>query len=219
MTLQNRSRRTAIFLTLLLLLMTLSTGGAAKAQAETVQLPMSIDLVLLRTLIIDQAYREQGERARVLVLSEGCNELWLHNPILTRERGLLRYQTGVSITWGTPLAGNCYGAVNWQGSLVLWQQPQLDRQWRLTFTTVDSLLLDNSGQPAKIAGLLWDLIKDHVHAYLDRISINLAPPVENLKEFMLASSDEETMSTARRFLASMHPQEPVLLENELHVDI
>ncbi len=219
MTIQNCSRRIYIFSALLFLLMTLFAGVLHQARAETVQLPMSIDLVLLRSLIVEQAYREPGERARVLVLSEGCNELWLHNPVLSQERGLLRYQTGVSITWGTPLGGNCYGAINWQGNLVLWQQPQLDRQWRLSFATVDSLLLDNSGQPAKIAGLLWDLIKENVHDYLDRISINLAPPVENLKEFMLAQTDQETILTARRFLASMHPHEPVLLENELHVDI
>ncbi len=215
----NFSRRTYIFPGLLLLSMTLFTGFFQGVRAETVQLPMSIDLLLLRNLIVDQAYREPGERARVLVLSEGCNELWLHNPVLSQEQELLRFQTGISITWGTPIAGNCYGALNWQGYLVLRQHPRLDSQWHLTFTTVDSLLLDNSGQPATIAGLLWDLIKDHVHAYLDRISINLVPPVENLKDFMLAQTDDETVSTTRRFLASMHPQQPIIRENKVLIDI
>lgn len=215
----NSSRRASIFPGVLFLLMTLSTGFSQGVRAETVQLPMSIDLVLLRTLIVEQSYSEPGERARVLVLSEGCNELWLDNPVLSQEQELLRYQTGISITWGTPIAGNCYGALNWRGYLVLRQQPRLDSQWQLRFATVDSLLLDNSGQPAKIAGLLWDLIKDHVHAYLERISINLAPPVENLKAFMLAQTDEKTISTTRRFLEGMHPQQPILRENRILVNI
>ena len=189
------------------------------ALAETMRIPMSLELSLLRTLIVDQAYHEPGERAKVVVMSQGCNEIWLGSPQLSEASGLLLFSTSISVHWGTPLAGACLAPLIWEGSLVLQQRPLVNNSWQLRFQTLDSTLLDRHNQPAPLVGLLWNLIKDHVHAYLSRIAINLAPPVDNLKQFMLSQSTDESGLTTERVLAAMRPDRPVLSASEIRIDI
>lgn len=192
------------YLLLVLLLLALPGG----AQAETVKLPMSFDFALLRALIIQQAYQDPGERAKVAVMMEGCNEIWLDNPQLQEDKGYVRFQTGVSIVWGTPVADNCFAPLTWSGTIILWQQPAIDDQWQLRLKTVNSVLLDQTGKQAALSGLVWDLVKKNAHTYIDSIAISLAPPVDNVKQFMAPSKEHEPSASAARFLASMRPEQP-----------
>lgn len=203
---------------LLLLLVMLIVAIPFSAKAETVTLPMSFNFALLRTLIIEQAYHESGERARVVALNEGCNEIWLSNPQLQEESGHVRFRTDVNIIWGAPVAGNCFTPLQWSGSIVLLQQPVIDSSWKLRFKTNNSVLLDKSGKQEALSGLVWDLVKQHVHSYLGSIAINLAPPVDNLKKFMVPDSDDP-FSPAQLFLASMHPDHPRVTKEGLAINI
>lgn len=202
-----------------LLLLPLLLCIVSQAPAETMRLPMSIDMELLRALIVDQAYHEPGERAKVVAMGQGCNEIWLSELQVGSDRGLLRFQTAVTIHWGTPIAGNCLAPLYWEGSLALRQQPVINTRWQLRFQTLDSVLSDRFGQPAPLAGLLWNLVKDHVHTYLSTIAINLAPPVDNLKQFMLSQSIDDDTELTSRVLAGMRPDQPVLTEEALRIDL
>jgi len=189
------------------------------AWAETVKLPMTIDFAVLRSLIVEQAFPEPGERAGVVVMNQGCNEIWLSNPQLGEENGEVRFQTDMHIVWGTPVAGNCLVPISWSGSVIFWQRPQLDNDWRLRFATRESQLINAAGQKAAIPGLIWDLLKKNVHGYVDSIGISLAPPVESLKQFMQPQAPVEASSPAEKFLASMHPDQPQVIQQGLAVNI
>jgi hypothetical protein len=191
----------------------------AYVSAETVSLPMSIDFDLLRTLMIEKAYTAPAERASVTATNDGCNEIWLSNPQLSQERGLVRFQTDINIIWGAPLSGSCFSPIYWTGSIILWQQPVIDEQWQLRFRTQDSMLLDQSGQRAVLVGLVWDLLKSNIHSYINSIVLSMAPPVDNVKRVIGPEKRNDPLSAAEIFLASMRPEQPKITEDGLAINI
>lgn len=201
------------------LLMILLLGTDVSSATETVRIPMSMDMELLRALIVDQAYPEPGEQARVVSMNQGCNDIRLSRPQISSDGNWLRFQTDISLYWGTPIAGRCLAPMGWQGSVVLLQQPVIDRHWQLRFQTHDSALMDRSGQAVPLVELLYNLIKEHVHSYLGRITINLAPPVGDLKQFLLSQAIDDGSGSTGHILDSIYPDRPALSPTDLRVDI
>jgi PAS domain-containing protein len=79
--------------------------------------------------------------------------------------------------------------------------------------------MDSSGSPASLAGMVWDQVKGYVHDYLNRIIINLLPPVENVKQVLLPLFHEDYKQGARNFLNSMRPGQPLIEPDQVQVDI
>ena len=146
---------------------------AARTWAEPLKLPLTLDLPLLRALIVQQAFALPGEKAGILNQGQGCNQIILLNPQISIDRGYLRFHTKVQIKWGTPVMDSCLTPFLWEGSVVLWQRPKINAQWQLSFETINSAVLDKNNKPMKAVDLLWDLVKEHVHGYLNKITINL----------------------------------------------
>jgi hypothetical protein len=189
------------------------------AAAELVSLPMTFDFQLLQRLIVHQAYQDPGESAVIVAMNQGCNEIRLNRPQIQEDNGFIRFQTDIRITWGTPVGDSCFAPLYWSGSVVLLQQPIIDRNWQLHFNTQNSILLDSSGNRAPLSGLIWDLIKTNVHSYLNAIVLNLAPPVDNLKQFIAPQASNQPLHAAARFLADMHPSIPEVRSNSLSINI
>lgn len=188
------------------------------ALCQVVRLPITIDMPLLRELIVEQAYRQPGETVSVVDSADGCNRIILAEPLISREGERIRFQTGMHITWGTPLGGQCFAPMTWDGTIVLWQLPRVNQRWQLSFETTDSTLLNMEGRPAR-AGILWDLVKGHVHKFLGQIIIDLAPPVDDVKSFLLPLFDSAYTDAANRFLDSMRPDQPRFLADVMRIDI
>ncbi|MEE4241194.1 MAG: lytic transglycosylase domain-containing protein [Desulfopila sp.] len=189
------------------------------SRAETISLPMTFDFQLLRSLIVSQAYQDPDESAAIVTMNQGCNDIRLNKPQIQEEEGLVRFQTDIRITWGTPIGGNCFAPLYWSGSAVFLQQPIVDKQWQLHFNTQDSTLLDSTGNRAPLSGLVWDLIKNNVHSYINAIVLNLAPPVDNLKQFIAPQAPNQLLDAAGRFLADMHPDTPQVRSDSLSINI
>ena len=161
-------------------------AGIREVAAQTIKLPVTIDYGLLQTLIIRNAYTEANQTVTLLNTGNGCVSLVLSKPSVSEANGLIRFETNVSVHAGTPVGDKCLVPVSWQGYLVLFQRPVIDgKTWKLSFTTTSSTLLDMNKRPAKIAGVAWNLIKSKVFSYLESITIDLAPPVNDLKTFLL----------------------------------
>jgi hypothetical protein len=188
-------------------------------RAETLEMPLTVDMHLLRSLLITQAYPMTGDRALVFQEGQGCRQIILSSPQVGEDQGYVRFQTGVHLRWGAAVLGSCLAPLQWEGSVVLWQQPRVDSQWRLSFETINSTVLDKNGQPVQIAILLWNLIKDHIHSYLDSFFIDLAPPVNDMKQSLLPMFASDQRERAERFLASMRPTPPLLSPEGIRVNI
>lgn len=207
----------AFFLVFCFLL--LHDGTTVYGATETVRLPITIDISLLRSLIVKQAYTETGEKATVLDRNNGCNRVVLSNPQIAVENDHLRFQTTIQIDWGTPVGENCFVPLAWEGNIVLWQRPVINEAWRLSFTTYDSQLSALHRQSGGLAGFVWDQVKGVVHGYLDQVSIDLAPPVKDMKDFLLPMFAPAYQEKARHFLASIYPEQPQVRKRSLLIHV
>lgn len=164
------------------------------AHPETVSLPVSLDYPFIRSVFVHQLYTAPGERAIVIDEAEGnCAHIELWNPEVTQEASLIKLGTNINIRAGVSILGNCIELVAWEGFIEVLQRVVLDQNtWQVRFETVDSRAYNVSRQPANMAGKVWDLIKKYVHPYLNQASIDLAPPVKELRAFLpLVFSAEE----------------------------
>lgn len=173
-----------LFVLPLLALLTFFAGDLT-AMAQIVKLPVTIDYPLLQDLIVSKAFHDKNETAILINEGAGCIYLALSQPKVKEEKGFIRLETRIAVRAGTPLVDDCLMPLVWSGYLVLYQRPEIDnRTWQLSFKTYRSALFESNRQPAKIAGVLWQLIESRVFDYLNAIAIDLAPPVNNLKSFL-----------------------------------
>ncbi len=177
----------------------------AQASTETVSLPLSIDYQLLKSIVIKTAYTDQGQTAILLNENGGCMKVTISEPSFREESSQILFETKVHVVAGTYILNNCVMPIEWEGYLVLVQKPIVDSKWNLSFHTVDSTLYDKHHRPAKIAGIIWDLVKNLVHEYLEGITINLAPPVLELKSILVELLPIDFQVHVQRMLERIQP--------------
>jgi hypothetical protein len=181
-------------LILFILIVLIWWPGKVFAAPETVSLPVTLDYPFIRSVFVHQLYTAPGGRAIVVDEAEGnCAHIELWNPEVSRDASLIKLGTNIKIKAGVSVLGNCIELVAWEGYIEVLQRLSLDeKNWQVRFETVDSRAYNVSREPATIAGRLWDLIKTYVHPYLNQVSIDLAPPLKELKTFLpLVFSPEE----------------------------
>ncbi len=194
---------------IILLLIFAMTGYAvpqSMADQQAITLPITIDYPLLRNLLVSEAFPETGEMSTLLNQSDGCTKLTAAKPQIQEKQGLVRLEILIDARVGTSLGGKCFSPAEWQGFLVLDQQPLLNPEnWQLTFSPISSQVLRMDRQPAKVASILWNIIEPQVTSHLASIAIDLLPPVSEIKGFLLPLFPEEKKLQTQRMLASMQP--------------
>jgi hypothetical protein len=170
----------------LLLMCILWSPFRAFGATETVLLPVTLEYPFIRSALVNQLYNAPGERAIVVDETEGdCVQIELWNPEVSRERSMIKVGSSIKIRAGVPILGNCVGSFEWEGYIDLLQRLVLDeKRWQTRFETIDSRIYDVRRRPETTTGRLWDLIKTRVHPYLDKVSIGLATPLEEMKAFL-----------------------------------
>ena len=170
----------------LLLMCILWSPDHAFGATETVFLPMTLEYPFIRSVLVNQLYNAPGERAIVIDEAQGdCVQIELWNPEVSRELSLIKVGSSIKIRAGVPILGNCMGSFEWEGYIEVLQRLTLDeKSWQTRFESIDSRVYDVRRKPATIVGRLWELIKTYVHPYLDQVSIELAPPLEEMKTFL-----------------------------------
>lgn len=206
-----------IFLLFFYLVPLVSTSSFAAVQ--TVKLPISLDYPLLRTLLIDRAFPEPGEKVTLVNEFDGCIHLTMANPRITGSNSRIQLEVEVRAQAGTPLVGNCFNPIAWSGFLVLEQQPYITKDWKLAFNTVETRLLGDDRQPGRISTVLWELIKPSIHSYLNRQTIDLMPSVTDLKSFLLPLFPHHVQERSAAMIDSMRPGPVTVLPDQVRVDI
>jgi hypothetical protein len=177
----------------------------AQASIETVSLPITIDYQLLKSIIIKTAYTDPGQTAILLNENDGCMKITISEPSVRQESSQILFETKVHVVAGTYILNNCVMPIEWEGYLALVQKPIVDSRWNLSFHTVDSTLYDKHHRSSKIAGTVWDLVKTQVYEYLEGITINLAPPILELKSVLVELFPFDQQAQVQRMLESMRP--------------
>ncbi len=153
---------------------------------ETVFLPVTLEYPFIRSVLIHQLYNAPGQRAIVVDEAQGnCVHIELSNPEVSRELSMIKVGSNIKIRAGVPILGTCTGLFEWEGYIEVLQRLVLDeKSWQARFETVDSRVYNINRKPVTITGKFWDLIKAHVHPYLNQTSIELAPPLKEMKNFL-----------------------------------
>lgn len=169
--------------TLWLLTFLLRPGFACGA-IETVILPITLDYALVRTFFCQQSYTLPDERAVILEDDQGCTRIELRDPQVAAADSLIKVTNHVKVSLATPLLGTCRG-MEWEGYLEVMQKVTLNPDnSRLEFETVNSAVYTENREPATLITPLWDLVQAHALPFLDRMTIDLAPPVQELKDVL-----------------------------------
>jgi hypothetical protein len=195
-------------------------GTPMTARAERISFPLRIDYSLLRSLVVQTAFTSHGQTA---VLDDGvdpCRKITISEPRFFVKNETLRFETRLHVTAGTDFAGKCLLPIVWEGYLVLFQRPSIDRKnWVLSFDNQNSELLNTHHDPTKLPDVIWEMIESQVFDYLKRITINLAPPVSDLKSFLFPLFDPDAADRARRMLDSLRPGKIDIQKESMTVDL
>jgi hypothetical protein len=188
---------------------------------ETVSLPVTLEYPFIRSVLVHQLYNVPGERAVVIDEAQGdCVHIELSNPEVSRERSLIKVGSNIKIRAGVPILGTCMGLFEWEGYIEVLQRLVLDeKSWQARFETIDSRVYNKQRKPATIAGRLWEIIKAHVHPYLDQTVIELAPPLEEVKRFLPLVFLPEERLRVHRWLDTLKPGPVQVEESAVKVNL
>ena len=194
--------------------------GASSVRAQQVVLPMTLDFKLLTALMVREAFPGKNNSAAIVGQPGQCTYLGISEPKFSSAGKNVRLEMKMVIRLGTELAGECLVPVEWQGYLSLVQQPVFDSQtYSLAFRTVDSSLSTLSHQPAQIANFLWEFAKPRVADHLNRVRLNLAPPVRDMRNFLAPLFHEQARQATQAMLDSLRGGQLVVTKDGVEVEL
>jgi hypothetical protein len=179
-----------------------------RACAEPVTLPIRIDYPLLQSLMLADLFTQPGPSLILRDPADNCRQIRLADPRLAMDNSRIRLEMAVNMTGGTSVGNSCLFPVQWEGYTRVYAIPRLDRKnWRLRLDWQDSQLLTSEKQPALVMDKLWQVFEGRVFNQLNALSLDLAPPVEELKPLLLAMTPEATQSRILQLIDSLEPGE------------
>lgn len=191
--------------------------------AETVALPLTIDTPMFRSLIIEKAFQGPGESAVLFEDENGCRRIVVSAPSISMVDDHVRFECKVFLRMGFSPGNTCILPMEWEGFLAFVQRPSLGDDWTLSFDIVESRVYDRDKKTSWLAGFIWERMKKDVHVSLEGITLDLAPPVEELKTFLKSLFPASYRDRADRLVSSMHPgtvkASPGVLELEILTEV
>ena len=130
---------------------------------ETLPLPLVLDYPLIRSLLIQQAYHEPGDRAIPLDQGDGCARIELWEPEVGSEGTLIKTGSRIKIRAGIPVLGLCLRVSEWEGYIEVLQRVWLDKTWKVRFETIESRFYDQKQKTSFLSCLmpLFLLLRHH----------------------------------------------------------
>ncbi len=203
------SIKKGVFPLLFLVLVGLPPKGCA--ESRTVKLPIQLDYPLMKALIIQSTFNRADQSAELINEGNGCLNLVLSEPDFSEGKEGVKLAAKVYLHAGTPMGNTCFMPFQWQGSIEFLQRPHLDPQtWQLSFETLKTTLYNSDQTPFDSVNIVWQQILPAINNYMRDITIDLAPPIADLKNFLLPLFDQDTELTARNMLTTLRPGQLVV---------
>ena len=146
----------------------------------------------------------------------GCNDLTLLQPLVSIEDDQLFVIADVTASTGWVIGGRCISLINWSGKVKALQRADvIDPRGLISFSTVDTELLDNEGNRARVSNSIWKLAKDNVHTQLDKLSINLIAAMDEIRALLPSFLASSSLERAEKVVKSFHVESLALNSDEL----
>ena len=204
----------------LAIFMLISTTGYTQSTVH--HLPITLEYPLLRHLVVQAAFTEEGDRATLLDEEDGCARIVASDPQFSSTDDQLRSLTHVSLKLGKAFGNDCFLPIQWEGYLELVQKPKfVPETFTLAFETVASNLYTSDHKPARVSPFIWNRIRTDVHRHMEQIALDLAPPVDDLKTFLLPLFPPRNQQVAKTALDTIEPGTVVVGSDHIkaHVNI
>jgi hypothetical protein len=193
------------------------------ASANTVALPLTIDYPFLRSLIIKKAFPGPGESALLAEEEGGCRRVVVSAPSFSMVDDHIRFECKIFMRIGFSPRNTCIVPIEWEGFVFFIQRPLLNDDWTVSFEIVGSGVYDQDKKPSWLAGFIWERVREDVHDYLEGVTVDLAPPLEELKTFLMTLFPAPYMDRADSLISSMRPGKvkaaPGALELQILTDV
>ena len=186
--------------------------------AETLSLPVVLDYPLIRSLLIQQAYQEPGDRAIPLDPHDGCARIELWEPEVGPEGTLVKTGSRIRVKAGISALGLCLRVLKWEGYIEVLQRVWVDNKtWKVRFETIDSRFYDQNRKRISIPKPLLSLIKTYLYPYLDAVVVDLAQPRNEITEFLPLVFPKEERPRILRWIDSLRPGEAKVDEDAVRI--
>jgi len=157
----------------------------AGLMAATIELPLTLRTALLQQTLAMHINPEPG-KPTVLFQEGPYRYLHSERPQLNIRNGEPHFSAHIVASFGSNVLGVMPMGVIWSGSIDMTLSPYVDEQWQLRYRIVDSALYDDAGVKPMMTGLVWDLVKRFLHPRLEKYSLDLTPPQQEIVAFLRA---------------------------------
>ncbi len=213
-------------LILVLVLFIIGWSYGAWALPKTIALPITLDYPLIRSALMAQVYTQPGQKAVLLDRNNRCVRLELSDPRIRPDRSSILLTNKIKLQAGLELGNRCLQPVAWEGYVEIRLKPYWEQKtWRLRFKTQDSTFYNQQHEKMTVAEIIWKMIKKYVHPPLDRVTINLAPPINEVTQMLPFFVEPEQQEKLKSGLSTLRPgsirvgPDAVVAEMLLDVDV
>ena len=176
---------------------------STSAGSSEVSVPLRLDYLFLRHILLEQVYNDQDNTARVIDDRKDCSSLILSDPQIGMNAGRIRIVTAAEAKFGLRIAGHCWHIPQWQGLIEVFEEPSVVAgQPMLEFRVVDSNLLDLEGNKPLVTGTLWDWTEKYVHPRLAALKVNLNPALQEVQSLVPLMLSRTGVDAAQRTIES-----------------
>ncbi|MBX3025451.1 lytic transglycosylase domain-containing protein [bacterium] len=190
----------------------------AVAATRDVDVPLSLDHAFVRKMLVEQVYTLRDNTVRVWDDGSGCNVMILSNPRVDSVGGRLRVVSDGLARVGTAVGNSCLTALDWTGTVEVLEEPTLDANAPVVrFRVVDTNLYGTDGKK-RITGTVWDWVKQYVHPRFEAVTIDLAQPLAELRDF-LPSVLPDGGERAQRLIDSLRLVGAAVTDAGLRLDV
>ncbi len=154
------------------------------AIAGQVLVPMHISHAFIERALRDQVFHGSNDTLRLNDDGTGCRFLELANPRVSARGSRLRVQTDGHLLVGAPFGDRCVYALQWRGQVELIETVELVANSKVRVRVVEENVLTQTGQPDRVSNTVWSWIRGYVQPAFDVMVVDLASPLEQLRQFL-----------------------------------
>jgi len=172
--------------------------------ATTLEFPIGFGTEYLTRLLKETVFKD-SKALSVWGDESGCNDLVLSNPVVVIEDNKPYVLADVKALTGWVIGERCITLIDWQGKVKALQRVDvIDSRGLISFSTVDTELLDSQGNRALVSNTIWKLAKENVHTPLDKLSIDLIAAIDEIRELLPLFLANGVLGSAEKVLNSLH---------------
>ncbi|MEW6079213.1 MAG: transglycosylase SLT domain-containing protein [Thermodesulfobacteriota bacterium] len=190
----------------LALFMWMTIPGTARAAAETVTIPLTLDYALIRMALNEQLYDQPGGRAVIVDEKTGINSTYIAiwNPEIRSENGLIVTGSSIQVKQGARLLGAPIDVFKWEGYIELYQRVILDEKGTsVRLKVVDSRLYAASRKPVAIDPAVVEMIQDHIRDFFSDLAFDLDLPMDEIRAILPSFFARENKAQLDQLLSSL----------------